>query len=178
MNHAYIVNLPAEALTWKTYQEGALYTLICEERDYLFLGLLSEVGELAGVYKKKIRDNTDETTFNQKRLGECGDILYYVAVIAQDLGIDLGQVFAKKKKSYEPIVDEYVELLSLMTDNSHEVTSSCSRTIIKHSLNELLNCIVLALPKGVSLAQLAKLNLEKLYDRKERGVIKGSGDNR
>lgn len=31
---------------------------------------------------------------------------------------------------------------------------------------------------GVSLSEIAKMNIEKLTDRKERGVIKGEGDNR
>ena len=31
---------------------------------------------------------------------------------------------------------------------------------------------------GIELAEVAEVNLNKLYDRKERGVLKGSGDKR
>lgn len=39
-------------------------------------------------------------------------------------------------------------------------------------ISEIANCL------GISLDEIAKRNIRKLQDRKDRGVIKGSGDNR
>jgi NTP pyrophosphatase (non-canonical NTP hydrolase) len=91
--------------------------------SYLILGLTSEAGEIAGKYKKVIRDYVSHedledmgTEWKKDFLSELGDVLWYVSRIADEL--------------------------------------------------------------GVSLSEIAERNISKLQDRKSRGVIKGSGDNR
>lgn len=60
--------------------------------DYLMIALPGEVGELCNIYKKIIRDNPPpekrEAMMNQMR-DELGDVLFYVAAIADVLGPDL-----------------------------------------------------------------------------------------
>lgn len=73
-------------LTAKYPQERAL--------EYLVLGLASEAGEVAGKYKKIIRDNNgvldDES--KQALAAEVGDVLWYCSELATELGINLGAV--------------------------------------------------------------------------------------
>lgn len=61
---------------------------------YPTLGLASEAGEVAGHAKKAIRD--DGGTVSEERKAamskELGDVLWYVAQIATELGLDLGEV--------------------------------------------------------------------------------------
>lgn len=60
---------------------------------YVGLGL-GEVGELQGKIKKVLRDDGGELT-EEKRLamvGELGDVLWYAARMATELGMDLGDV--------------------------------------------------------------------------------------
>lgn len=58
--------------------------------EYVALGLASEAGEVAGKIKKKIRDGV----FDRSALAhELGDILWYVARLADELDIDLADVF-------------------------------------------------------------------------------------
>jgi len=84
-------------------------------REYLFLGLVNEAGEVAGVIKKAIRDN--EGHVNSILLSkELGDVLWYISEIANRYGINLEHVL--------------------------------------------------------------EANIAKLQDRKERGVLGGSGDER
>ena len=61
---------------------------------YAVLGLSSEVGEFAGVLKKVYRDNNgviDSDTL-EKMAKELGDILWYVAQVAEELGYDLSEI--------------------------------------------------------------------------------------
>lgn len=85
---------------------------------YTSLGLTSEAGEVAGKYKKVIRDSDGllDDDARENMLAELGDVLWYASQIATELGADLGEV--------------------------------------------------------------AQANLEKLFGRKERGTLKGSGDKR
>lgn len=90
-----------DALTFATYQSQASSTAIYPEKGtgsalalaYVGLGL-GEAGEVQGKLKKVIRDNggvlSDEA---RDAIGkELGDLLWYVAAAATELGVDLGEV--------------------------------------------------------------------------------------
>jgi NTP pyrophosphatase (non-canonical NTP hydrolase) len=81
------------------YQQAALRTAIYAERHriiYPALGLASEAGEVAGKIKKVLRDQ--EGDFAKAPIeairDELGDVLWYVAVLAADLGLSLEQIAA------------------------------------------------------------------------------------
>ena len=59
---------------------------------YPALGLASEAGEVLGKIKKKIRDGVEN---NEATIDELGDVLWYVAVLADDLGVSLSQVVVR-----------------------------------------------------------------------------------
>lgn len=74
------------------YQKVAMSTAlpqIKEDLAYAILGLCSEAGELAGKYKKELRDMKydDEGLFH-----ELGDVLWYVALAAEVLGTNLEHI--------------------------------------------------------------------------------------
>jgi len=100
------------------YQEAATDTCIptAYNQIYLIAGLVAETGEVAGKYAKYIRDKTSWVEFINELEKELGDVLWFVAVLA-----------------------EY---------------------------------------HGISLDEIARVNINKLQSRKERGVLGGSGDNR
>jgi NTP pyrophosphatase (non-canonical NTP hydrolase) len=75
------------------YQEATNETAIYPSHsriNYPILGLAGEVGELCNKYKKVIRDGADITV--DDAVGELGDILWYLARVAADMGISLGYV--------------------------------------------------------------------------------------
>lgn len=100
------------------YQKAATDTCIhtAYNQNYLIAGLVAEAGEVAGKYAKHIRDETPFVELTDELKKELGDVLWFVAVLA----------------------------------NYH----------------------------FISLETIARINIDKLQSRKERGVLGGSGDNR
>ena len=84
-------------MTINEYQEGALRTAIYPESRriiYPTLGLTGEAGEVADKVKKVIRDNNDEFTDERKQqiALELGDVMWYAATLAHDLGYSLDEI--------------------------------------------------------------------------------------
>lgn len=83
-----------EAMTLNEYQQKALETAIYPEQYkviYPALGMAGEAGEVADKVKKIIRDSNGEIT-QEKALEivkEIGDVLWYCATLANDLGYSL-----------------------------------------------------------------------------------------
>lgn len=87
------------------YQNGALETAIYPESKkiiYPTLGLVGEAGEVAEKVKKVFRDsNCDFTEEKRKEIAkEIGDVLWYCATLANDLGYTLEEV---AKMNYEKL---------------------------------------------------------------------------
>src|SRR5690606_17765696 len=82
------------AMDLNAYQEAARRTAIYDERYrviYPALGLASEAGEVAGKIKKVLRDQGGDFARapTEAIKDELGDVLWYVAVLAADLGLSL-----------------------------------------------------------------------------------------
>lgn len=62
--------------------------------EYLVLGLASEAGEVAGKYKKIIRDKYGLMDADSKAAlaDEIGDVLWYLAMLSMELGFSLDQI--------------------------------------------------------------------------------------
>lgn len=81
-------------MTLNEYQQKALETAVYPQEFkiiYPSLGLTGEAGECADKVKKVIRDNSGEFTDEKKRelAKEIGDVLWYCATLANDIGFDL-----------------------------------------------------------------------------------------
>jgi len=91
-----------DSLTFESYQLASAETAIYPGSGtgdtsaivYTLLGLTNEAGEVAGKYKKVMRDNggflTDEK--RQEMLAEAGDVLWYLAGLVGELGAGLEDV--------------------------------------------------------------------------------------
>ena len=71
--------------------------------EYLVLGLTSEAGEVAGKYKKIIRDNEGKFTSENTEalLDELGDVLWYCSELATSLQTNLAAVAARNVRKLE-----------------------------------------------------------------------------
>ena len=82
----------------KTYELKASKTAIFpneQAMEYLALGLSSEAGEVAGKVKKLIRDGADKEGLMQAKIDiafEIGDVLWYCAMLAKEVGTDLESI--------------------------------------------------------------------------------------
>ena len=85
-------------MTAELYQYQATQTAIFPKEkalEYLALGLTSEAGEVAGKVKKLIRDGEDVEGFEMKKIAiasEIGDVLWYCAMMAKEVGVPLGDI--------------------------------------------------------------------------------------
>lgn len=84
------------------YQERALASAIYPERTtgskiaivYCALGLAEEAGESAGKIKKMLRDNDGvlDDDIRHRLSRELGDVLWYLAALAREIGLKLSDV--------------------------------------------------------------------------------------
>ena len=88
-------------MTFDEYQKIALTTNLAkkdplQELVQQVLGLGDEAGEVQAIFKKWIRDNNaDIELLDTKNVAkELGDILWYIAVVAHDLGISFDDIAA------------------------------------------------------------------------------------
>lgn len=86
-----------EPLTLTEYQASAASTAIYPDEyklTYPLFGLLGEAGEMANKYQKILRDDKGHVTPEKHAalVAELGDVLWYVAAVAEDLGVDLETV--------------------------------------------------------------------------------------
>lgn len=88
------------------------------------------------------------------------------AIIYPTLGLagEAGEVADKVKK--------------VLRDNGGEFTKEKKEEIAMEIGDVLWYCAALADDLGMTLDYIANKNIEKLYSRRDRGVIQGSGDNR
>lgn len=91
-------------MTLNEYQKGALETAVYPEQYrviYPALGLAGEAGEAADKVKKILRGDSELTEERRKAIAlEIGDVLWYCATLATDLGYDLEDI---GKMNYEKL---------------------------------------------------------------------------
>ena len=145
----------------------------CFNEDYLVLGLLSEIGELAGKYKRVIRDKLPATKENI--IPEAGDVLWYTVELC-----NLHNKYVYHK--YFPVINNHK--LLLLTDKELIILLTKQALLLKLSnfkkgfigIFAVLDTI--ANKYELTIEEIANWNIKKLADRKLRNKLHGSGDNR
>lgn len=151
---------------WENYAEQAESFALFEGIEYCHLAFFEELGELCGVFAKSIRGDgpVDDTNV----LKEIGDVLWNIAVViireVPERLHRLGDYEDPYKMLYPevPTIDLCQRLFDL-EDNFKEFLMTLNLIAKRH---------------GGDLKVCAEMNLEKLASRKERGQLRGSGDNR
>ena len=98
------------SITAADYQARACETAIFPKHratEYLTLGLTGEAGEIANKVKKFIRDGATKDEYLAKRIEigyEIGDVLWYCAVLAEELEMNLGHIM---EKNLEKLADRH-----------------------------------------------------------------------
>lgn len=151
-----------------TYAEQAWEFALPSARNvqYLSLGLWGEVGELASLVAKSIRDETelDKTAVAK----ELGDVMWFLAGSAS---------YGNNGDAFATLADG-ADLLREDVD-PHSATEDFISSLITADLPRIFDeATKLAYSVGYTLDEVLELNLAKLKSRRDRGKITGSGDDR
>lgn len=131
------------------------------EQEYLRLGLLSEVGEVAGVLKRRVRDGE---VAPEKLLAEVGDLLWYMARLHRDT-----ETWSQAEKqdasqaNHFPSDIDMLAAIALLSEGPVSTVTHFLRFLRKHNF---------------TLEQVITSNTAKLEGRKQRNTIHGAGDER
>lgn len=82
-------------IDFKKYQQEAMKTRMYPDEHrltYTTLGLTGEAGELANKVKKVMRGDANREELIEGIKGEMGDVLWYLAALADDLGVELADI--------------------------------------------------------------------------------------
>lgn len=191
-------------MDYNEYQLEAAKTAIYPKGralEYVTLGLLSEVGELAGKYliakKQWFQEDWNEV------IKELGDVFWYVSEFTRILDITLGEDFGNSAATVESLTQRSRGFTVVaITEHAGEVASAVKKFIrdsedlpvdelIAHFMGSIheqralghLRALItqsenLADILGVSMEAVLTQNITKLKARQDRGVLGGSGDNR
>lgn len=179
-------------MDWNKYQAEALTTAIYpleRELDYTILGLCSEVAEVAEL---GITDNgLSAFEWYVQMKSELGDVAWYVAAVADALKVPLQEVADLSSSNIAGLHESRDAMLGMVSsagymagllkkairDDAGQVSDE-RKYALRVELNRILQLLgVLAESlDGVSLAGVLQDNLNKLSDRKQRGVLGGSGN--
>lgn len=165
-----------EAYDLNAYQVQAYSLAVYGEPKiaYPALGLVEEVGELLECSPEH----------PESIVKEMGDVMWYCGALASDLGFTL--VDARMDCKVQLIPD-----IEALYKNAFKIAGRVKKVLrgdsgqeskveeIKGRVGDIIRRIeVLAAQHGSSLGEVCERNLDKLFDRKDRGVLKGDGDNR
>lgn len=165
--------------------------------SYPLLGLLGEVGELAGQVAKMERDDGGKVTPERRMnlVKEVGDVMWMCAALAHETGATLDEAircgdFATLGKRHT-IHGHPGTILANMTDDVWRIMRAAGEAgwrqefrkngirEVRYAIEKVMDSVSdFAAYYGISLHEAAVVNIDKLADRKARGVIAGSGDDR
>lgn len=186
------------------YQAKAITTALPNafKLEYLVPGLGGEVGEVQEVLNGSYESQHE---FRQALISELGDIYWFIALTCHYFNWQLEDIilgnFGGDFKEYQEIVDEKVEdgpfgqislafSLSTAAGNAQSAFAKAVRddngTLSEARLSKFRVSLedtfyytaLLAKTVDASVVTLMEKNISKLFDRKDRGVLGGSGNNR
>lgn len=184
---------------WNEYQQQALTTAIFpldRSLEYTVLGLCSEVGELGEAYAAGKQGWGYRQEDIDHLLSEIGDSFWYVAAIADALdltletvanyGTTLGLPTVGASSSRGLTVLDVIKQSSIMAgvvkkairDNEGFLETDARLKIVEALYRAVWLLDGLCHHFGSTRYAVMAKNLNKLADRKKRGVLQGSGDNR
>jgi NTP pyrophosphatase (non-canonical NTP hydrolase) len=164
-------------MTFDEYQQRASEFAVYpkdREREYLALGLISEVGELAGKVKKEIRDDCD---LSNEIIDEAGDVMWYAAQICSALNVRLSRWWGAWQRGGEDFPVRWMASFASMAANFRNGgrDGELNKWAMGHLLMFLEDFVA---GRGSTLEAVCEANIAKLQSRQERGKLGGSGDNR
>lgn len=139
---------------------------------YTVMGLIGEVGELQEVH----RMSEDEF------VGEIGDVMWYVAMLTDELGLDLYKISVLETIDDVSNLIEAVGAIAnkakkLLRDDKH--IDENFRNFCSLRISRILDVLKIECSdRRVDFNHILEYNINKLQSRKERGALGGEGNSR
>ena len=158
--------------------------------QYCTLGLCGESGEVA----EKIRKLTlhEDSYVQLKR--ELGDVMWYFSQLCRILSLDIEDIISRGVQERQidhsdRLSDCSLDLCSscgsvaetvkkIIRDNNGEINDDRKKKIDSSLVLVIKNMMSICHNINTELLEVCAMNIKKLYDRKDRNVLNGSGDNR
>ena len=170
----------------KKAMETAVYPNIGNNFAYVALGLTDETGEVV--------EKIEEFASPEEIVKEVGDCLWYAAGCATEAGLDLGEILNYSEslgfgnsESYESNQNGMVVYAAKIAgyakkairDDEGSITDK-RRGVIEEALAGFMYWTQRFLNQsyGIDTGVVMPQNIAKLTKRKEKGTLKGDGDNR
>ena len=158
----------------REYQEKAIETDKIQWRieggpDIALLGILGELGSVAGVIKKKHRDADAYSAFQTDLIEELGDLLWYISVTSHRLGLELKMIHEfeadtdtsillyRTENDINKLINHKKILNYLITGKNEE--QYAIEELIKRILTDLNS---IAVNYGTDIYKVAEHNLKKI----------------
>lgn len=139
--------------------------------EYFTLGIFEEYGEVIGKVKRFFRGDYQKDQFREQVKKELGDMLFYL--VSYENRIQHLSEFRKPKPSRIKQNLRDLGALNLQIENPQSIYHL--GIALRSAVDKVTD---LASNFNLTLDEIIQTNLDKIHSRAERGVIKGSGDER
>jgi hypothetical protein len=133
-------------------------------QEYLECLLFSEIGEVVGVHAKYVRGDFDETEYKKRLIGELGDVLFAASLLYPCYDPAEHDTCLYSGIIYGDFMFDLAAAGGMVDDPRPWRVHSALRSTCK--------------ALGITIEELREANVKKLQSRKERGEIRGDGDER
>lgn len=171
------------------YSEKAITTAIYPNQGnnlpYTILGLIEETLEFNEVYEGSIPTEED---LKVRLVKEAGDVYWYINATCSELGLNFETVanvefLIDNLDGHPEDILSQILVLSGKTKkyirDDNGVIAYDKKCAIETAMKNILVYIIFYLEEfDITVEQIMQTNIDKLFSRKERGVLGGSGDNR
>ena len=171
--------------TWKDYQKLAITTAIYPKKYKILYPVLNFTAESVEFYEK---------IGSKGEIKELGDCFLFSALLTNDLDLDIEGIYeiASEADAFEfiDIWDAGIDLIKCsakisgitskwVRDEEGNAPSEEKLMELEYELAEYMAaCLFICDVLKVHWQDVAEININKLFSRKARGVLKGSGDYR
>ncbi len=158
-------------MTPNEYQELAITTLAPQSTAKTLincaLGIAGETGEICDLIKKHRFHKQDTPLNTEKIIAECGDTMWYIAVLTKMIDIELDDVTPVVKfRSIDNTIERCALQLSKFAGYFSERTLDNYYLEIEHEIHGLLIALALMLSHfDTTLEQAMQTNIDKLAKR-------------
>lgn len=152
------------------------------ERDYVIHGLVDELGEL----KETVESGSLDGHHVERVCSEMGDVMWYLARLTDHFGFDLeANDILREPMDHEVgrgLIDD--ALVYAARINGHQKKSVRDDADRRAQIQNTANAIFVKLSEAAhhlglyDIEVVMERNIIKLFDRKERDVLHGDGDDR